>query len=96
MKQPSTGCNCSFCAAKWDEEYKKARSDWDNGMRREVVLRPWDSVCSEGCCSDYGTELIVNGLSLSTYAEDGETTAQLLLNFLGIEGAIVSTDMSEE
>lgn len=30
----------------------------------DIKLRDWDYTCGDGCCYDYGTELLINGESI--------------------------------
>lgn len=30
----------------------------------KIELKGWDYTCGDGCCTDYGTELVLNGKTL--------------------------------
>ena len=36
-------------------------------MQHTIELKDWDWECGDGCCYDYGTELIIDGVSLSKH-----------------------------
>ncbi len=42
-------------------------------MKHTIELRSWSSECGDGCCSDYGQTLTVNGQEIDdrfVYCED--------------------------
>lgn len=47
--------------------------------KHQIILRDWDFTCGDGCCYDYGTELIVNGEVLTKYfdSNNGDYIEQL-------------------
>lgn len=51
-----------------------------------IELREWDYYCGDGCCLNYGTDIIVNGVKLED--EDGTHVHQALsavLRYLGYD-----------
>lgn len=58
-----------------------------------IELRDWDHQCADGCCMNYGTEIIVNGVK-SDNSYDGTDVAQALhftLSQLGFNVKITNT-----
>ena len=56
----------------------------------QIVLNDWDYTCGDGCCYNYGVEIIVDGELLE---EDGSNPNQLLeavLNKLGYEVELIN------
>ena len=47
-----------------------------NKQKIVIELREWDSMCSDGCCYTYGTDIIINGVKLED--EDGTHVHQAL------------------
>lgn len=44
---------------------------------KEIVIRDWDSNCSDGCCYIYGTSVHIDGEEVTQYAD------------LNLEGTII-------
>ena len=49
-----------------------------------VRLRPWERTCGDGCCDDYGVDVIVNGEKLFVKDEHN----MLALNYDGHEATL--------
>lgn len=47
--------------------------------------------CSDGCCTDYGTIIKVNGVELNSHNQDAYTILKNVLEFLGYEVEINET-----
>lgn len=61
-----------------------------------IELKSWDYECGEpGCCYDYGTELILDGESITKYFDttNGAFSDDLgeLIKRLGVEVKIINT-----
>lgn len=39
-----------------------------------IEFQSWNYTCGDGCCTDYGTEVYLNGELLETVHEDGTKT----------------------
>lgn len=48
-----------------------------------LTLEDWDYTCADGCCYDYGTDVIINGERVSTYQSNLEQTLREVLEYLG-------------
>ena len=57
-------------------------------MKHEIVLSSWNWSCGDGCCDDYGTELFVNGVSISRYCDFSPDSLQMLFDALNIDADI--------
>lgn len=58
----------------------------------QIELVRWEHTCAEGCCYDYGVDLIVNQEKLTQYAEQNlQATLQLLLDKLGIKAEVTES-----
>lgn len=54
-------------------------------MKHKIVIRDWSYDCGEPmCCSDYGTELTVNGECVDQYFTYDEVWLKEFLEALGI------------
>lgn len=63
-------------------------------MKKVIIeLKDWDYHCGDGCCSEYGTQIIVNGEDCenSHAGGDVEKSIEFLLTKLGIEFEIKQT-----
>ena len=47
--------------------------------------------CSDGCCTDYGTIIKVNGVELPSHNQDAYTILKNVLEFIGYEVEINET-----
>jgi hypothetical protein len=54
-------------------------------VKHEIILSQWDWSCGDGCCDDYGTELFVNGNSVTRYFNGSVDSLQLIFDALGID-----------
>jgi hypothetical protein len=71
----------------------------------KITLEEWDYTCGDGCCTDYGTKIYLNGKELehpdpeiyyNGYVGDNVTTAlQAVLKELGYEVEIEQTYYKE-
>lgn len=57
-------------------------------MKHEIIFSNWHNSCGDGCCSDYGSEIYVNGVSVTRYYTDTASSLQLVLEALGIDATI--------
>lgn len=65
------------------------------GKKLKITLEKWDYTCTDGCCTDFGTYLYLNGKKLEHpnpeiydngyLGEDLETGLQAVLKELGYE-----------
>ena len=55
----------------------------------EIVLNEWDYTCGDGCCYDWGVDVIVNGEEMEHKNEDTETILRQVLEHLGYEVDII-------
>lgn len=85
-------CECKSCSKKRSEDSDRAFKEWTAG-KRDISIRHWDWECGDGCCSDYGTDVHVNGFRL-IYA-DGENVESVLdsvLEFLGYDNVNIEDE----
>lgn len=54
-------------------------------MKHEIVLSQWDWSCEDRCCTDHGTELIVNGKTITRFFNGDVSSLELVLDALGID-----------
>lgn len=56
-----------------------------------IELKDWDYHCADGCCSEYGTKIIVNGVVCENeYAGDSvQQSIEFVLNQLNIKHEII-------
>ena len=59
-----------------------------------VTLRNWDYTCSDGCCYDYGVELIINGKAVDeeTSSYMGDNVKRSLVEVLKLTGFKFNVD----
>ena len=50
-----------------------------------IKLIHWVHNCSDGCCTDYGTDTIVNGEKMPLINQDAATILEMVLEHLGYE-----------
>jgi len=48
-----------------------------------ITLEEYNSICSDGCCHDYGTITTVNGVELECHNTDTESIVRQILEHLG-------------
>ncbi|WP_440110162.1 hypothetical protein [Paenibacillus sp. QZ-Y1] len=51
----------------------------------KIVVREYYYSCSDGCCSEYGTELFVNEKLVGTFTDVDEDVVRNLLEALNVE-----------
>ena len=61
-----------------------------------IELNEYQTRCGDGCCMDYGTNVIVNGVEMMHHNEDQETIITQILEHLGYEVEIKRTFNGEE
>ena len=65
-------------------------------MKHKIMIRDWTYDCGEsGCCSDYGTELIVNGECVDKHFYHDEIFLKELFQALGITEYEIELDQEE-
>ena len=61
-----------------------------------VTLKPWYYTCSDGCCSEYGTTVTVNGISVTDNGDQDHVLLTAILNHLGYDVDIIGLDQDGE
>jgi hypothetical protein len=61
-----------------------------------IELEDWTYSCGDGCCSDFGTRLVVNGEELTDYFEGTSDEIIGLLKSLGVNFTLVVSGDSYE
>ena len=56
-----------------------------------IVLDDYDYDCGDGCCTNYGTTTMVDGVELFSHNQDPETILKQVLEHLGFEVDITQT-----
>ena len=54
----------------------------------KIKLTDWDTHCADGCCSEWGTRLEIDGVEITEYADVNPSTLSIILNHLKIEHEI--------
>ncbi|PIH59097.1 hypothetical protein [Paenibacillus sp. LK1] len=54
-------------------------------LLNKIVVRDYHYSCSDGCCSEWGTELIVNEKLVGTFTDVDEDVVRNLLEALNVE-----------
>lgn len=36
----------------------------------KITLKEWDHTCGDGCCTDYGTQILIDGKEVEHYDKD--------------------------
>lgn len=49
----------------------------------KIVIKGWHNQCGDGCCDNYGTDLIVNGKELEADGDSVESSLRATLIELG-------------
>ena len=88
------GCNCNYCLEITKQSLKKARDKWNNG-ERNIILEHYHYTCSDGCCDDYGVNIIVNGFELGCDGENVENVLNGILEFLEFGNVSINTIYKE-
>lgn len=53
-----------------------------------ITLEEYSTTCSDGCCTDYGTVVTVNGKELQFHNTDTPTIIEQILKHLGYEATV--------
>ena len=61
-----------------------------------ITLQHWDSTCSDGCCSDHGINITVNGTEVTNYGNQDHILIRSILEHLGYEVIITGLDEDGE
>ena len=61
-------------------------------MKLKIELHSYVHHCGDGCCTDYGTQVKVNGVEMDSHNEDVATIITEILTHLGYEVEVVETD----
>lgn len=59
-------------------------------MKVKINLTDYSYTCGDGCCSDYGTKVTVNGVELPCHNSDAQTILIGVLEHLGYEVDLTS------
>jgi hypothetical protein len=60
-------------------------------QKLKIDMHEYYHNCSDGCCTDYGTIIKVNGVELNSHNQDAYTILKNVLEFLGYEVEINET-----
>ncbi len=88
------GCQCKTCSEILKKDLQEARNEWNNG-KRKIIFRSYNHTCSDSCCSDYGTDVLINGFRVNCDADNTEYVIAAVLEFLEIEDVIVEGEYEE-
>jgi hypothetical protein len=88
-------CDCKKCSDADDLAREQAFNLYYEQGELEIEYQSWNYECGDGCCSDYGTRLIVNGYIIAEYAESNGGVFELL-QLLRIPNTIQYTEASNE
>ena len=61
-----------------------------------IELNDYCHNCTDGCCTDYGTQTKVNGVQLDLHNQDAATILRQVLEHLGYEVEIIQSYDGEE
>jgi hypothetical protein len=50
----------------------------------KIELKGWSYTCGDGCCSEWGTDILVNGKELEGNGGDVKDTLEVVFKELGI------------
>jgi len=71
----------------WKEEIKQALEMEKQQMLHTkdvyITFEDYDSICSDGCCHDYGTITTLNGIELECHNQDKISIVMQILEHLG-------------
>ena len=56
-----------------------------------IELKEYNHHCGDGCCLDYGTVVVVDGVEMPFHNQDAETILDQVLKHLGYDVEIIST-----
>lgn len=88
------GCTCPTCLERTKQALQDARYRWKSG-ERNIVFNPYHYSCSDGCCDDYGTKVIVNGFQITDDGENIESVISNIMEFLEIDNVDINYDNEE-
>lgn len=57
----------------------------------KVEINDYTYDCADGCCTDFGTQVIVNGVELDLHNQDIGTIVRQILEYLGYEVELIET-----
>jgi hypothetical protein len=83
------GCGCKSCMALRTQSLHDARRKWKEGIR-EIIFKPWHYEYGDGCCSDWGTHVYINGFQAWIDGESVESVIEGLMEFLEIDNVQIS------
>ena len=58
----------------------------------KVELTDWTWSCADGCCTNYGTTVLVNGEEMPLQNQDRATIIEQILTHLGYEPEVLELD----
>jgi hypothetical protein len=61
-----------------------------------ITMKRWDYTCGDGCCSDSGTDVTVNGVKVTEYGNIDYILISSVLNALGYDVDITFLDEDDE
>jgi hypothetical protein len=61
-----------------------------------VTLQPWDYTCGDGCCSESGQKVTVNGVEVTDYGNQDHVLIRSILEHLGYKVEIIGLDSDGE
>ena len=79
------GCQCLKCAKANIDRLNEARQLWKENKLREITFKSYHYECSDGCCSEWGTNVYINGFGACIDGESVESVAEGLMEFLEID-----------
>ena len=57
----------------------------------KVEINDYTYDCADGCCTDFGTQVIVNDVELDLHNQDAGTIVRQILEHLGYEVELIET-----
>lgn len=57
----------------------------------KVEINDYTYNCADGCCTDFGTQVIVNDVELNSNNQDAGTIVKRILEHLGYEVELIET-----
>jgi len=70
-------------------------TDMDNKAKIKITLDDYCYNCADGCCTNYGTIVKVNGVEMPFHNQDVKTILEQVLQHLGYDVEIIQTDNGE-
>lgn len=55
----------------------------------QITLTDWDYECADGCCTNYGTTVTINGVKLENNNQDRATILEKILEHLGYDVEVI-------